>query len=131
MSNWKHAYGWSGHILVSGDETESSRDDNLVAIPEEKFRAIAEAYSNLKLDERIECRQLGVTCDGEILFLATGSCFSEGFTYFGTVFAEAETRACPGPPAVDHDAEYLRAVEEIYGLDLPPCRLMIGCASEH
>lgn len=131
MSNWKHAYGWSGHILVSNDEMGSSFDHNIVAIPPEKFRALIEAHENCKMDERIESEKLGTTSSGDIVFLATGSCFSHGFTYYGTVFEEAEARALPGPPAIDHDAEYLQAMKEIYGLELPPCRLMIGCASEH
>jgi hypothetical protein len=129
MSNWKKAYGWSGHIVVSSDDMESAPDDNLIAIPPDKFKAIVEAHDNCKMDERIETRELGVTST-RATFMAIGSCFSEGFTNYGTVFDEAEARATPGPPAIDHDAEYLKAMKEIYGLELPPCRLMIGCASE-
>lgn len=50
---------------------------------------------------------------------------------YGTVFAEAKARSAPGPQVVDINAEYLKAMKEIYGLELPPCRLMVGCASEH
>lgn len=131
MSNHKHAYGWSGHILTSSDEMNSNPDDNLVAIPADKFKAMVEASENCDIDDRIETRKLGITSTGEVIFLATGTCFSEGFTNYGTVFAEAEARSAPGPQAIDHDGEYLKAVKEVYGIELPPCRLMIGCASEH
>lgn len=130
MSNSKHAYGWSGHILVPSDEMESNHHENVVAVPAGVFQLIASDYNECKLDERIEAEQLGVT-SGEVLFLATGFSFSEGFTHYGAVFDEAELRALPGESRVDFDAEYLAAMKEVYGLDLPPCRLMIGCSSEH
>lgn len=127
MSNWKKAYGWSGHILVSSDECESNHDDNVVAVPDEVFKRIVVDHDNDGLDDRVSVRQLGVT-DGETMFLATGTWFSEGFTHYGTVFEEAEVRAEPGESRVDIDEQYLAAMKEVYGLDLPPCRLMIGCS---
>lgn len=130
MSNWKHAYGWSGHIVVSSDDMSSKPQSNVVAIPPAKFKALVEAHKNCKMDERIESRVLGIE-SAPTYFLAVGSCFSEGFTHYGTIFTEADSRAEPGPPSIDHDAEYLQAMKELYGLELPPCRLMIGCASEH
>lgn len=130
MSNWKTAYGWSGHILVSSDELESNHDDNVVAVPNEVFQRIVVDHDNDGLDDRISARQLGVT-SGETLFLAIGTCFSEGFTHYGAVFDEAEVRALPGAARVDLDEQYLAAMKEVYGLDLPTCRLMIGCSSEN
>lgn len=130
MSNWKTAYGWSGHILVSSDENESNHHDNVVAVPDEIFRRIVADHDNDGLDDRILARQLGVT-SGETLFLATGTSFSEGFPHYGAVFEEAEVRAEPGESRVDLDEQYLAAMKDVYGLDLPPCRLMIGCSSEH
>lgn len=109
---------------------DGNPNDNLVAIPPEKFKAICRAHFSLKLDERIGARPLGVLGNG-IIFLATGSSFSEGWKHYGTVFQEAEARSVPGPQAIDHDAEYMKAMKEIYGLSVPPCRLMIGCSSEN
>jgi hypothetical protein len=131
MSNWKNAYGWSGHILVSNKHNDSSRLDNVVAIEHDTFKRIVRDHEDDFLDSRIETKVLGVTGIEDVLFLATGVGFSEGFTYYGTVFNEAELRALPGKQAIDHDAEYLQAMKDVYGLDLPPCRLMIGCSSEH
>lgn len=130
MSNWKKAYGWSGHILVSTDDTDGKPNHNVVAIPTDKFNAIVKDYEECELDERIEVNRLGII-DCDTILLACGCCFSEGFEHYGNVFEQAEARATPGPPAIDHDTEYLVAMKEIYGLDLPACRLMIGCSSEH
>lgn len=130
MSNWKHAYGWSGHILVSLDQSDGDARENVVAIPQGVFDRLKHAHNNLTLDERVHIEPLGVT-GSAALYLACGTSFSEGFSHYGTVFVEAEARSEPGPNAIDHDAEYLRAMKEVYGLDLPPCRLMVGCSSEH
>ena len=130
MSNWKHAYGWSGHILVSADDYKSNLIDNVIAIPADKHGQLFEDMNNLRLDSRIQCEQLGIT-SSDCIFLAAGSCFSAGFKFYGTIFQEAELRKEPGPPLIDHDAEYLIAMREVYGLELPPCQLMIGCSSEH
>jgi len=129
MSNWKRAYGWSGHILISEEEDGTNLDDNVVAVPEATLERIEADMDSIGLDERIEAHQLGVE-DSDCTVLAVGTCFSEGFGWFGTVFLEAELRGMPGPPAIDHDGEYLTAMKEIYGLELPPCRLMVGCSVE-
>ena len=129
MSNHKNVYGWSGHLLVEDDALDSDPDHNLVAIPRATFNRIKEALDQIQLDQRIDARRIGIT-DGDF-YLATGTGFSRGFEHYGTVFEEAELRASPGPPFIDHDAEYMKAMKEIYGLDLPPCKLMIGCSSEH
>lgn len=130
MSNWKNAYGWSGHILVSEAECESNPEHNVVAVQDDVFRRIVEDLKSDNLDDRIAASQLGVS-DGDCHFIATGTGLSVGFTHYGTVFDEAELRASPGSQAVDDDREYLKAMKDVYGLDLPPCRLMIGCSSEH
>lgn len=124
MSNDKYAYGWSGHILVSSDEMDSDLRANVVAIPPDVFKALLKAYGDCKLDERIEVQRLGITSEHTI-FLAAGSSFSEGYANYGTVFQRAELQWS------GRDAGYLQAMQEIYGLELPPCRLMVGCSSEH
>jgi hypothetical protein len=132
MSNWKHAYGWSGHILINENDHSSNLNQNLIAILSDVFEKILNDYRNCKLDERIGVEQLGII-DSDYYFLAAGSpvTFSEGYEYYGTIFSEAELRCEPGPNVVDHDSIYLKAMKEIYGLELPPCHLMIGCSSEH
>lgn len=130
MSNWKNAYGWSGHILVSEANCESDPEHNAVAVPDNVFNRIIEDYKSDNLQCDIGAALLGVTSK-ETVFLATGTGFSIGFDHYGTVFDEAELRASPGSQAVDDDREYLKAMKDVYGLDLPPCRLMIGCSSEH
>jgi hypothetical protein len=130
MSNWKNAYGWSGHILVSEAECESNPEHNVVAVQDDVFRRIVEDYNSGNLQIDIEAARLGVNSE-DVIFLATGTGFSMGFDHFGTVFDEAELRALPGKRAIDIDAEYISAMKDVYGLDLPPCRLMIGCSSEH
>jgi hypothetical protein len=130
MSNWKHAYGWSGHILVSKDQQDSDPNDNLVAVDDSAFNRLMSDHDNCKLDSRIQVERIGII-DSDYNFLACGSGFSEGFAHYGTVFQEADARSSPGPFEIDRDSEYMNAMKQIYGLDLPPCRLMIGCASEH
>lgn len=130
MSNWKYAWGWSGHILVSENNLGSSVDHNAIAVPHLVFSKIVSDYQNLKLDGRIRIERLGAT-DSDLHFFAAGANFSEGFGYYGTVFEYAELCAEGQPLALDQDGEYLKAMKEIYGLDLPPCRLMVGCSSEH
>lgn len=130
MSNWKHAYGWVGHILVSNDDADSDPDDNVIAIPKRTFAKLEQDYDDDVLDERIVAHRLGII-DSDYVFLAFGHGFSEGFKHFGTVFMEAELKAEKQPLTEDRDAAYLSAMKDIYGLDLPPCRIMVGCASEH
>lgn len=133
MSNWKRAYGWSGHILVSAAEMVSNPDDNMVAIPAHIMRGIIDEQSAGTIDSRFRVETLGIeNCDNDAVeLLAVGVGFSEAFTHYGTVFIEAELRVEKHPLIVDLDKEYLAAMKELYGLDLPPCRLMIGCSSEH
>ncbi len=133
MSNNKYAFGWMGHIITNASEIESDSKDNVVAIPRLSFERLVHDYENSKLDPRIEVNQLGLLANGEVFFLACGYAFSEGFNHFGTVFEEAEILE-GGNQAVsreDQSREYMTAMVEIYGVKLPPCKLMIGCASEH
>lgn len=131
MSNHKKGYGWSGHILLPQSEEQSSVEHNVIAIPDEIFSRIKDDYEKCKLDTRISVKQLGFTADFEITFMAIGTGFSEGFEFYGTPFIEAELRAERHPLERDLDADYLTAMKDIYGLELPRCRLMIGCSSEH
>lgn len=132
MSNHKIAYGWSGHILVSRDETKSNPDDNLIAVDPGILKAIYRAAGDMKLDPRIGVERLGII-NTDYLWLACGhpSTFSEGFTHYGTVFEEAEMRGGGSDATPSPDVDYRSAMLEIYKLDLPPCRMMIGCSSEH
>lgn len=130
MGNSKHAYGWSGHILVSKDDLGSSSDHNVIAVPQSLFSKLVYDYQNCKLDARIRIKKLGAL-GHSTSFLAAGANFSDGFTHYGTVFEYAELRAEGQPLTLYQDGDYLKAMKEIYGLDLPPCRLMVGCSSEH
>lgn len=133
MSNDKHAYGWMGHIITSSSETKSAPKHNVVAIPRLTFERLVSDFESGKMDPRIECEQLGVTANGEVYYLACGYAFSIGYTHYGTIFEEAEMLE-GGNNAVsreDQGREYCTAFKEIYGVDLPPCKLMIGCSSEH
>lgn len=131
MSNWKKAYGWIGHIITNKAEGQSEAEDNVIAVTPEQFSRLVSDYQNLTLDKRIKVEQLGVTSIREVYFLACGTAFSEGFTHYGTVFGEAELRADRPELVVDLDQEYRQAMKEIYGIELPPSRIMIGCSSEH
>jgi hypothetical protein len=130
MSNSKHAYGWAGHIIVSSDDNKSRPHDNVVAVDPDKFSKLFKDYENCELDPRVRIERLGVI-DSDGVFLAAGcpESFSDGFTYYGTVFQEGELRQDGGELTADDD--YLEAMDEIYGITLPECRLMIGCSSEH
>lgn len=133
MSNDRHAYGWMGHIITSAGETESDPRNNVIAIPRLAFERLVGDFEGGKLDPRIECEQLGVTANGEVYFLACGYAFSIGYQHYGTVFEEAEMLE-GGNNAVsreDQGRPYREAFKEIYGVDLPECKLMIGCSSEH
>jgi len=127
MSNWKRAYGWSGHILTAIPE-DVSPENNVVLVQAEAFEALVNDFENGSLDTRIGCEQLGIASE-PVCFLAAGTGFSDGFSFYGTIFTEAEARV-EGKVSVDLDAEYLVAMKEIYGIELPPCRLMIGCSCE-
>src|SRR4051794_3274054 len=131
MGDWKTAYGWIGHILVSADDELNSKDrsdHNLVPVPAATFKREVDDYESCTLDSRIAIERLGII-ESESYFLACGCCFSEGFTHYGTVFREAEVRV-EGKPASNPETEYVAAMKEVYGLDLPRCRIMIGCSSE-
>lgn len=117
--------------MTPESNADSDPQHNVVAIPDEVFKRIAKAMDDLELDARIQAEQLGITSIKGVYFLATGIGFSEGWKYYGTPFEEAELRAEGHMLERDVDKEYLQAMKEIYSLDLPPCRMMIGCASEH
>jgi hypothetical protein len=133
MSNDRHAYGWIGHIITSANETRSSAKHNVVAIARLAFERLVSDFENCKLDSRIEVEQLGVTANGEVFYLACGYAFSTGYQFYGTVFEEAEMLegGNQNVSRADQEKPYIAAMKEIYGLELPPCKLMVGCASEH
>lgn len=132
MSNQKYAYGWSGHILTRDSQAdEEAVAANVIAIPDELFDRIADDYKNMNLPAGVQMEQLGWLSIETVYFLAAGSGFTEGWRFYGAPFEEAELRLEGAPLAVDADKEYLAVMKSHYGLDLPPCRLMIGCASEH
>lgn len=133
MSNDKHAYGWVGHIITSVAETESDTKHNVVAIPRLTFERLVSDHESGKLDERIQAEQLGLLANGEVYYMACGYAFSCGYQYYGTIFDEAEMLEGGNNAVsrVQQASEYMKAMKEIYGLDLPPALLMIGCSSEH
>jgi hypothetical protein len=131
MSNHKYAYGWIGHILsrqseIGADDRREAKQANVIAIPDAVFDRIADDMGACKLDRRIKAKQLGWLSIETIYFLATGVSFTEGWTFYGAPFKAAEK----GRDAT-REAAYLAAMEQRYGLKLPPCRPMVGCASEH
>jgi hypothetical protein len=133
MSNDKHAYGWMGHIITSIDEGESDPKHNVVAIPRLTWERLVSDYESCKLDERIEIEQLGLLANGEVYYLACGYAFSRGYQHYGTIFEEAEMLEGGNNAVsrVEQAREYMTAMKEIYGVDLPPAMLMVGCSSEH
>lgn len=137
MSNHKYAFGWSGHILARKSEhDEKDRKGkmklaNCIAIPDEIFDRIATDMGACELPAGIEVHQLGWLATETVHFLAAGAGFTESFEYYGAPFEEAELRLEKAPLERDFDADYIAAMEKHYGLKLPPCRLMVGCASEH
>jgi hypothetical protein len=135
MSNNKHAYGWIGHILtkscqISGIE-KMAKDDNVIAIPEETFEKIWSDIWSGNLPACMQAESLGYTKTGNNNFIATGIGFSIAFTFYGSVFEEAELRMEKHELSHDEEAEYLSIMKSHYGIELPPCRMMIGCSSEH
>lgn len=129
MSNSRNAYGWIGHIISAEDEWTSSIDHNVIAVKDTIFKSLFEAFSNCELDERIHVEHIGIR-DCETPLLACGVCFSRGYTNYGTIFVEAEVRIA-GEPYSNPEIEYLKAMKEIYELNLPKCQFMIGCASDY
>ena len=130
MSNHKRAFGWVGHIITRDDE--ASHEHNVVKVSDKVFERIMRAQGDSKLDLRIQAKQLGVTYDDDgVFYLATGVHFSTGFDYYGTIFKEAELRSRPGSMTTTAEAQYMQAMKEIYGLELPPPRFMVGCSSEN
>jgi hypothetical protein len=132
MSNWKHAYGWSGHILIRQSEDEEGDPSlNVIPVDDCTFDTILRDMEYRTLPAGVHAEQLGVTGGDTVDSLAVGTGFTEGWKWYGAPFLEAELRAEGDPLRVDVDAVYLTAMKEIYELDLPPCRLMIGCNSEN
>ena len=127
MSNHKHAYGWIGHILCRKSEG-GNRRENVIPVPDEVFDRIAKDMEDCQLDRRIKVEQLGWISIETVYYLATGTAFTEGWEHYGAPFKAAEE---PREKHVERDAKYLVAMREIYGLTLPPSRLMVGCSSEH
>lgn len=128
MSNWKEAYGWYGHIIVPKSQCHSDTKDNLVAVDDEAFERLKRDFDDMKLDPRIQCHQIGYReSESMDCYLATGVAFSSGFTHYGTVFQQAEEQSKPNLKA----AHYVSAMRDLYGIELPQCRFMIGCSTEH
>jgi hypothetical protein len=132
MSNWKHAYGWSGHILVrQSDEEEGDPALNVIPVPDDIFDRIVADMESCNLPAGVHVEQLGVLSEDTVFSLAAGTGFTEGWKWYGAPFEEAELRLERDPLKVDIDAVYLAVIRDHYGLTLPPCRLMIGCSSEN
>jgi hypothetical protein len=132
MSNHKHAYGWSGHILARKSlEIDHAllTSQNVIAVSDQLFDRIHTDLYDGNLPAGMHAEILGIEQYPNFLALGTG--FSEGWEFYGAPFDEAELRLEGAPLAIDEDAEYRSIMKSHYGLDLPPCRLMIGCSSEH
>ena len=132
MSNLIHAIGWSGHILVrQSAQEEGDPSLNVIPVPDAIFDRICKDWHSCELPAGVQVDFLGVTGEETVFSLAAGTGFTEGFTWYGAPFEEAELRMEGDPLKVDTDAIYLAVMKDHYGLDLPPCRLMIGCSSEN
>ena len=132
MRNLIHAIGWSGHILVrQSAQEEGDPSLNVIPVPDAIFDRICKDWHECELPAGVQLDFLGMTGGETIFSLAAGTGFIEGFTWYGAPFEEAELRMEGDPLKVDVDAVYLAAMRDHYGLDLPPCRLMIGCSSEN
>jgi hypothetical protein len=130
MSNWKHAYGWVGHIISPESEVPSDPNDNVVAVPDAVFHKIMADMNSCKLDARIMANALGNESDADDALLATGVFFSVGFEHFGTVFSAAYFSGI-SEQSYNEILHYKQAMKDIYGIELPPARHMVGCSSEH
>lgn len=128
MGSSMTAYGWIGHVLVSESDWETNPERNEIAIPDKAFKLLLTAMEDCELDSRITAHRLGVK-DSDVYYLAAGVGFNDAV--FGGVFHEAEARDGVGVTDKQIDQNYLDAMKEIYGVDLPPCRIMIGCAREY
>jgi hypothetical protein len=132
MSNLKHSYGWSGHILVrQSDEEEGAPALNVIPVPDDAFDRIVADMESCDLPAGVQVEQLGVLSDETVYSLAAGTGFTTGFAWYGAPFEEAELRIEGDPLKVDSDVIYLAVMRDHYSLTLPPCRLMIGCNSEN
>ena len=131
MSNHKYAYGWDGHILVSEEWDESIPERNQIAVPDEVIARIYEAHADDEMDERIHVERLGVH-GSDVIILATGRAFTNAWPGYGTIFLEADTLAegCNAVSRDDLNRPYMLAMQEVYGLSLPPPRMMVGVASQ-
>jgi hypothetical protein len=129
MSNHIHAFGWSGHILVrQSNQEEGDPSLNVISVPDVIFDRICEDWHECKIPAGVQVDFLGVTGGETVFSLAAGTGFTEGWTWYGAPFEEAELRLEGDPLKVDTDAVYLSVMRDHYGLTLPPCRLMIGCS---
>lgn len=136
MSDHTHVFGWVGHILAKASEMEDEdrkelRRHNIVLVEDEVFERIEKDRENGSLPDGVQMEELGKTADYDTVILAAGVCFAESWPSYGTVFEEAELRQHPAPASHDADAEYLRAMRDTYGLELPKPRMMVGANREH
>jgi hypothetical protein len=134
MNNFKYAYGWSGHIIAKESDYHSENfkemmlENNVIAVCGETFDRIATDMAEMKLPLGVKGYQLGSLFNDPI-YIAVGRGFTERFEFYGGVFLEAEIRLKESVWA-DLDEAYLEAMEKHYDLKLPPCRMMVGCASD-
>ncbi len=130
MSNQQYAYGWDGHILYSELEGDTKPESNQIAIPDDIFQRLFLDYCNCHLSDEIEVKQIG-NLNSDVIILATGRAFTNAWPSYGTIFCEADALADGNNPVSRDDLNktYLDEMKRIYGLDLPPCRLMVGACS--
>lgn len=130
MSNDKHAYGWSGHILARESEyDEKALQENVVFLNDKLFDKIYYDFLNSNIPYGIQIELLGLICREKLNFMASGSGFTKAFRFYGSPFIQAECRS-KEPIIINNDIEYLSSMRSQYGIDIPPCRLMIGCSFE-
>ena len=135
MSDWNIAYGWSGHILCNRATESGDAKNNVIAIDAAAFEKIVADIEECYEQDAVRLQELGRRPPGQLTWsIAAGhpATFSNAYEYYGAVFEEAEIRAEEGAENnTICDAEYIKAMKERYGLDLPQCRLMFGSSLDN
>lgn len=123
MSNDLIAYTWVGHVLIPERLGPSSTEDGVLAIPDSLFQRVYNDYLEKALDDRIDCKLIGVL-DSGARRLAVGANFVSAYRYYATSFN----------PSIDTGrvSRYMEAMQENYPkIKLTKAMSMIACSIEY
>lgn len=136
MSNYKHAYGWSGHVLAFEDFDDLNPKgcaEHITKVTPGQFAALKADMEHGTLPEHVGVKMLGRLSDAPNL-MAVGHphSFSEAFWLWSAINQDAEDRIGGGNRVdpKDNDAAFLDAIKAHYGITLGPCRQMLGMNTE-